>query len=173
MDLWEPIYQGFGLDRTLAELKHYPHVMALSDLFPLGKNFRTRFLKYELTFVYGGAISSISQGRVRAIRDLAAPLSDLTQVGKMRDAIPLVITRIKNILELVDQNSFPEAVALLPLSLCFHAMRLETITRETRIDLLRTAFFLVWKMYELRICGIDKNPEKTSKRGKRTIFTSE
>jgi hypothetical protein len=52
-------------------------------------------------------------------------------------------------------------------------MCLETITRETRIDLLRTAFFLVWKLYELRIHGIDKNPEKTSKGGKRTIFTSE
>jgi hypothetical protein len=39
------------------------------------------------------------------------------------------------------------------------------------IDLLRTAFFLVWKLYELRIRGIDKNPEKMSKGAKRTIFT--
>jgi hypothetical protein len=51
MNFWEHIYQGFGLDRRLAELKQYPHVMPLSDLFHLGKNFRTRFLKYELTFV--------------------------------------------------------------------------------------------------------------------------
>jgi hypothetical protein len=143
MDFWEPIYQGFGLDRTLAELKQHPHVMPLSDLLHLGQNFRTWFLKYELTFVYGGASSSISQERVRVILDLAAPLPDLSQIGKMRHAYPLVITRIENTLELIDQNAFPEAVALLPLSLCFHAMRLETITRETRIDLLRTAFLLV------------------------------
>jgi hypothetical protein len=84
----------------------------------------------------------------------------------MRDAYPLVITRIENILELIDQNAFPEAVALLPLSLCFHAMRLDIITRETRFDFLRMAFFLVWKLYELRIRGINKNPEKTSKGGK-------
>jgi hypothetical protein len=51
MGFSEPIYQGFGLDRTLAGLKLYPHVMPLSDLLHLGKNFRTRFLKYELTFV--------------------------------------------------------------------------------------------------------------------------
>jgi hypothetical protein len=78
MDFWKPIYQGFGLDRTLAELKQYSHVMPLSNLPHLGKNFRTRFLKYELTFVYGGASRSISQKRVRAILDLAAPLSGLS-----------------------------------------------------------------------------------------------
>jgi hypothetical protein len=43
-------------------------------------------------------------------------------------------------------------------------MRLETITRETPVDLLRIAFFLVWKLYELRIRGIDKNPEKNEQR---------
>jgi hypothetical protein len=91
----------------------------------------------------------------------------------MRDIYPFAITRIENILELIDQNAFPEAIALLPLSLYFHAIPLETITRETRIDLLRTAFFLVWPLYELKIRGIDKNPEETSKGGKRTIFISE
>jgi hypothetical protein len=31
----------------------------------------------------------------------------------MRDAYPLALTRIENILQLIDQNAFPEAVALL------------------------------------------------------------
>jgi hypothetical protein len=53
---------------------------------------------------------------------------------------------------------------LLPLSLGFNAMHLETITPETRIDLLRTAFFLVWKLYGLKSQGVDTNPEKTSRR---------
>jgi hypothetical protein len=173
IDFCESIYQRFGLDGTLAELKQYPHVMPLSDLLHLGKTFSAWFLEYEPMFAYGGASSSISQERVRAILDLAVPLSDFSQIGKMRDVYPLVMTPIENILELIDQNAFPEAVALLPLSLCFYAMPLETITRETRIDLLRTTFFLMWKLYELRIRGIDKNPEKTSKGGKRMIFTSE
>jgi hypothetical protein len=116
-------------------------------------------LKHQLTFAYGGASSSINQDRVRAVLDLAAPLTDLSQVGKMRDAYPLVLTRIENIMQLIDQNAFPEAVALLSLSLCFNAIRLETITRETRIDLLRIAFFLVWKLHELRIEGVNTNPE--------------
>jgi hypothetical protein len=76
-------------------------------------------------------------------------------------------------MELIDQNAFPEAGALLPLSLCFNTMRLETITRETRIDLLRIAFFLVWKPHELRIQGVDTNPEKPHGGGKQIIFTSE
>jgi hypothetical protein len=130
-------------------------------------------LKHELRFVYGGASSSVNQNRVRAILDLAAPLTDLSQVGKMRDAYPLVLTKIENILQMIDQNSFPDGVALLPLSLCFNAMRLVTVTRETRIDLLRIAFFLVRKLYELRIHGVNINPEKPRGGGKRTIFTSE
>jgi hypothetical protein len=113
MDFWEPIYRRFGLNCTLEELRRYPDVMPLSDLPRLGKNFRTRFLKHELTFVYGDASSSINQDRVRAILDLAAPLTDLSQIGKMRDAYPLVLTRIENIMQLIDQNAFPEAAALL------------------------------------------------------------
>jgi hypothetical protein len=98
---------------------------------------------HEFTFVYGGASSSINQGRVRAILDLGAPLTDLSQVGKMYEAYPLVLTRIGNILQLIDQNAFPEAVTLFPLSFCFNTVPLETITRETRINLLRIVFFLV------------------------------
>jgi hypothetical protein len=98
MDFWEPIYRRFGLNRTLEELRRYPDVMPLSDLLYLGKNFRTRFLKQEFTFVYGGASNSINQDRVRAILDLAAPLADLSQIGKMRDAYSLVLTRLENIL---------------------------------------------------------------------------
>jgi hypothetical protein len=173
MDFWQPIYRRFGLNRTLEELRRHPDVMPLSDLLHLGKNFRTRFLKHKITFVCGGASSSINQDRVRAILDLPAALTDLSQVGKMRDAYFLVLTRIETVLQLIDQNAFPEAVALLPLLLCFNAMRLETSTRETRIDLLRIAFFLVWKLHELSIQGVDTNPEKPRGGGKRTIFTSE
>jgi hypothetical protein len=120
-----------------------------------------------------GWCQQLNQDRVHVILDLAAPLTDLSQVGKMRDAYPFVLTRLQNILRQTNQNAFSEAVALLPLSLCFNAMRLETITRETRIDLLGIAFFLVWKLHELRIQGIDTNPEKPRGGRKRTIFTSE
>jgi hypothetical protein len=43
-------------------------------------------------------------------------------------------------------------------------MRLETITRETGIDLLRIAFFLVWKLHELGIQGVDTNPKTLRRR---------
>jgi hypothetical protein len=113
MDFLGPIYRRFGLNRTLEELRRYPDVMPLSDFLNLGKSFRTRFLKHKLTFVSGSANSSINQDRIRAILDLAAPLTDLSQVGKMRDACPLVVARIENFLHLISKNAFPEAVALL------------------------------------------------------------
>jgi hypothetical protein len=102
MDFWEPIFRRFGLNGRLEELRRYPDLIPLSDLLHLEKNFRTRFLKHDLTFVYGGASSSINQGNVRAIFDLVAPLTDLSDVRKTRNAYPLILTRIENILQLID-----------------------------------------------------------------------
>jgi hypothetical protein len=93
----------------------------------------------------------------------------------MRDAYPLVVTRMENIVELIDRGAIAKAVALLPLSLCFNAIRLETISRGMRTDLLRISFFLVRKLYEFRRNRIGSNPERTSKIGGRrvTVFTSQ
>jgi hypothetical protein len=88
MDFWEPIYQGFGLDRILAGLKQYPHVMPLSNLLHLGKNFRIQFLKYELTFVYGGASSSISQERSVRFSIWLFPCQIRVSSGKCETHIP-------------------------------------------------------------------------------------
>jgi hypothetical protein len=60
------------------------------------------------------------------------------------------------------------------MSLCFAAIRLETITRETRSTLLRISFFLVWKLYEMHKLWVDKKPEKAAKGSPVyvTIFTT-
>jgi hypothetical protein len=38
MAFWEPIYQEWGLERVLEELKGYTGILPLSDLLYLGKN---------------------------------------------------------------------------------------------------------------------------------------
>jgi hypothetical protein len=169
---WEPIYEQWGLERVLTELTMYDAVLPLSDLLHLGKNFRTRFLKYMLTFTFGNSSRSIDPNKMRQILDLGAPLTDLTQVGKMRDAYPLVITRIAHIILLFENDAIAEGVVWLPLSLCFNAIRLENITRETRVFMLRVSFFLVRIAYENRRNGFDKNPETSKKKGT-TLFTSQ
>jgi hypothetical protein len=91
----------------------------------------------------------------------------------MRDAYPLVMMGIHNLVSLIEHGAIAEAISLFPLCLSLHAIRLETIARETRTDLLRISFFLVWRLYQLKRDKIDKNPEKSAKGGKRTIFTSQ
>jgi hypothetical protein len=71
----------------------------------------------------------------------------------MRDVYPLVITRIEHMITLLQNNATAEAVARLPLSLCFNAVRLETITRETRLFMLHVSFFMVKNLYDAKKSG--------------------
>jgi hypothetical protein len=82
----------------------------------------------------------------------------------MRDVYPLVITRIEHMITLLQNNATAEAVAWLLLSLCFNAVRFETITRETGLFMLHVSFFMVKNLYAKK-SGQGPNPE-TSKRKK-------
>jgi hypothetical protein len=165
MAFWEPIYQEWGLERVLEELKGCTGIILLSHLLHLGKNLRTRFPKYLLTLVHKN-LSKITDGnKMPRFLGLGAPLTDLSPVGKMREVYPLVITRIEHMMTLLQNNAIAEAVAWLPLSLCFNAVRLETITHETRLFMLHVSFFMVKNLYDAKKSGQDPNPE-ISKRKK-------
>jgi hypothetical protein len=176
MEFWDPIFRSEGLDAVLLALKLYTGTLPLSDLLHLAKNFRGRFLKYFLTFSNGKASKSTSLKIMREILELGSPLTDLSQVGKMKDAYPLVITRVDHMNMLFQRGAVAEAVAWLPLSLCFNAIRLENITRETRTFMLRISFFMVWHLYERKRLKLDKNPQMSRKKKKTvklTIFTTQ
>jgi hypothetical protein len=59
MAFWEPLYNRFGLERTLDELKRYRKVFPLSDLRHVAKNWRVRLLQFLLTFVFDGVKTTI------------------------------------------------------------------------------------------------------------------
>jgi hypothetical protein len=176
MQFWDPILRAQGLDELLLRLKSYTGNLPLGNLLHLAKNFRGRFLKYLLTFSNGRSCKSTSLKLMREILRLGAPLADLTQVGKMREAYPLVITRVDHMNKLFQRGALAEAVAWLPLSLCFNAIRLENITRDTKTFMLRISFFLVWHLYDRKRRKLDKNPQMSRRKRKTvklTIFTSE
>jgi hypothetical protein len=110
MNVWEPIYEQWGLARVLTELKGYRRILPLSDMLQLGKNLRTRFLKYLLTFSLGTFSKSFDCNKRCRLLCLGAPLTDLSLVGKMRDVCTLVITRIKHIATLILNDATAEAV---------------------------------------------------------------
>jgi hypothetical protein len=175
MALWEPIFRKSGFDEVLKFIQTYRGILPLSDLLHLAKNFRTRMLRYLLTFCDGNNSRSADPEVMRQILRLGAPLNDLTKVGKMRDAYPLVIARVDHINKLFDNDAIAEAVVWLPLCLCFNAIRLENITRGTRLFMLRVSWFMVWHIYERKRKRVDncpQNPTKTTKL-RLTIFTSQ
>jgi hypothetical protein len=60
IDIWVTIFGRSGLNGVIAHLNSFMGVISLTDLLYLAKNFRTRFLKHELTFAYGRVNSTIS-----------------------------------------------------------------------------------------------------------------
>jgi hypothetical protein len=123
-------------------------------------------------FVRESLSKTTDRNKMRRLLRWRAPLTDLSPVGKMRDVCPLVIMRIEHMITLLQNDATAKAIAWLSLSLCFNAVRLETITRETRLFMLHVSFFMVKNLYHAKKSGQNPNPE-TSKRKKTTIFTSE
>jgi hypothetical protein len=62
-----------------------------------------------------------------------AALSDLTQIGKMRDAYSLLIARVEHIKKLFENEAIPERLVWCPLCVVFNAIHLDTIGRATRL----------------------------------------
>jgi hypothetical protein len=52
---------------------------------------------------------------------MGAPLSDLTQIGKMRDAYPLLIRSVEHINKLFENDAIPEGLVWCPLWSRFHS----------------------------------------------------
>jgi hypothetical protein len=170
MQYWETQHGQYGLEQVLTRLQTYQGDLPLSDMLHLAKHFRTRFLKYLLTFAHGRFSKSIDVSKMRRILKLGAPLTEFSRVGKMRDVYPFVISRVHHIIVLFQKGGHAEAVVWLLLRLCFNAIRLENSTPATRPFMLRISFFLVRIIYESKKAGLDKNSE-TSKEKKITLFT--
>jgi hypothetical protein len=151
MAFWSIAFRtSLDLEDALAKVDAYSDPKPLSDLLHLSKNFRIRFLKYALTFDYDGILRTIDRRKVPKILGYGPPLTDLSQVGKMRDFYPLVIMRIENLVALINHDAIAEAIALLPLSICLSAARLETITTQTRDYMLQVSLYMVWELYSAR-----------------------
>jgi hypothetical protein len=74
------------------------------------------------------------------------------------------LTRIEH------RDGIAPAIALLPLSLRFAALRLETIPSKIRSDLLRISFFIVWEFSHARTKGVALFPETAFQGEKKTVF---
>jgi hypothetical protein len=92
----------------------------------------------------------------------------------MRDAYPLVISRVENINKLFENDAIMEGLVWLPVCLVFNAIRLDTIGRATRLFMLRVSWFMFWDLYDRKKRKVDKNPPTGRIKGhKLTVFTSQ
>jgi hypothetical protein len=71
------------------------------------------------------------------------PLTDESQIGKMRVVYHILIFRFEIMMALITAGRFTEAVMLLLMTLLLNSMRVDLFSRETRKDLLHQCFYLI------------------------------
>jgi hypothetical protein len=71
------------------------------------------------------------------------PLTDESQIGKMRDVYPISIFRFEIILTLITAGKFTDAVMLLPITLLLNSVRIGLFNRKRRKNVLHKCFYLI------------------------------
>jgi hypothetical protein len=118
-----------GLEAVLTAMKkkftEENHTFPVGDALHFGKHFRARLLKY-LLMMEAMKRAGISAETIRRVTGLGAPITDNSQLGKMRDVHPLAIFRIENILALFNSGNYNGVVGLLPMTMFLNALRLQS-----------------------------------------------
>jgi hypothetical protein len=144
---WDGTERKDGVQAALAQIKNYIEPFPISDLLHLPKNWRSRMMKCRLIIVLPGpfaqTVYSASTQSVIEILGQRPPLTDESQITKMRNAYPAPIFRFENILTLISHGKFTEAVMLLPVTLLLNLVSLDAFNRDTRKDVLQQCFHLV------------------------------
>lgn len=120
----------------------------LSDFLHLVKISRKRLLNCPLSFSTGGDFSNIfSASLMEKYLHLGKPLTDFSQIGKMKDLYPLKLFQIRNALILNEANEIPSATYIVIFSMWNEVMNSASISRETRIELLEIIFEMLLIIY--------------------------
>jgi hypothetical protein len=85
---------------------------------------------------------------MKAVLVMMPALNDVSRLGKMRDIYPLATFRMQNIVILLRNGMIVDAVALLPMTLFLTALRLEKVTLDVRMDMLRMSFVLFLYIFQ-------------------------
>jgi hypothetical protein len=130
-----PIHDEFGLEKVFESMiERYASEGATipgADPLHLAKTFRSRLLRYFLTFT-GQKVSSASLEKLKRIFQLDAPLNDVSPLAKMWNFFALAIFCLEHIGALLAENALVETLILLPMTFLLNALRLDNISKATR-----------------------------------------
>lgn len=118
-------------------------IFYISDLLHIIKLARKRITKGPIT-ISNWLKSKFNKQPLEDILHLGIILSDESSLGYMKDYYPIKLFNIHNVLKLYQENKFNEFLYLLPFSLWVEALMSPSLTKKSRLYLLRISFYLFY-----------------------------
>jgi hypothetical protein len=126
-------------ERNLDELLNAMHdtqlTIPICDPLHLAKNFRSRPLKYVMMMPTANSVRPVNLNLMKSVLGMTPAITDVSALGKMRNAYPLSIFCVQNITMLLHNGMIVRAIALLPVTLFLTDLRLEKVVLGARIDM--------------------------------------
>lgn len=108
----------------------------ISDLLHLVKLARKRILKEPITI--SESLNS------KFTKDTISQLDDDSSLGFMKNYYPLKLFIIRNTLHLLEEQKYNEFLYFLPFSLQIESIMTPSLTKKSRLYLLRISFFMFY-----------------------------
>ena len=147
--------KSLNIDEILANEKRFllKHPAA-TDLLHLFKTMRVKFLLNDIDLFPGLENSTISHEELIKQLKPGMELTDLTQIGKMRDVYAINFFTFENLNRLIQDKNYNGALLFTPFVCWARAVFDSILTLEARILLLKAAYEIILRMHNT-VLGIE------------------
>ena len=128
-------------------------VMPIADPLHFAKNLRGRILDHQVAvtlardtpqpFAY-----TTSAKELESVLCLGDPLTDISQIGRMRDAYVVKLFTLSNVHKLLSKAKYHEAFLLFPYACIFTMLYSENLSNQSRVFLVHLAYYGFLRLYK-------------------------
>ena len=115
-------------------------VMPISDPLHFAKNLRGKLLDHKIVVVDSETLTFTDAASINKYLQVGQALTDVGQIGRMRDKYVTDIFTLKNVCRLLLHEQYHAALLLLPYSCIFTVLYSMNLTNEARVFLVNLAF---------------------------------
>ena len=128
-------------------------VMPIADPLHFAKNLRGRILDHEVAVTLArDAVKpfayTTSAKELEAVLCLGDPLTDVSQIGRMRDVYVVKLFTLDNVHKLLSKAKYHEAFLLFPYACIFTMLYSENLSNQSRVFLVNLAYYGFLRLYK-------------------------
>ena len=127
-------------------------VMPIADPLHFAKNLRGRILDHKVAVTLARDTTdsfahTTSAEELESVLGLGDPLTDVSQIGRMRDAYVVKLFTLNNVHKLLIEAKYHEAFLLFPYACLFTMLYSENLCNQSRVFLVNLAYYGFLRLY--------------------------